>query len=292
MHKENKMDIAITGASGNIGGMVARHLNTRGLPLILPLRNPAKAPELPNCEARRFAYGDLELAKQALNGVDVLFMVSAAESPTREQEHLTLVQAASEAGVQHMVYLSFAQAALDSTFTLARTHAVTENAIRQTNMRYTFLRDNFYSEMMANLADNAHLIAGPAGNGRVACVSQKDVAEAVASVIAGIAAQNRAHDNRTYTLTGSELLSFADIAQTLTAITGTPYRYHNETVEEAFASRKAAYPDTPDWQIEAWVSTYTAIAKGELAAVSDDLPRLLGHAPIGFEAVVKAQYAR
>lgn len=137
------MNIAITGASGNIGGMVARHLNTRGLPLILPLRNPAKAPDLPNCEARRFAYGDLELAKQALNGVDVLFMVSAAESLTREQEHLTLVQAASEAGVKHIVYLSFAQAALDSTFTLARTHAVTENANRQTNMRYTFLRDNF-----------------------------------------------------------------------------------------------------------------------------------------------------
>ena len=45
------MNIAITGASGNIGGMVARHLNTRGLPLILPLRNPAKAPALPNCEA-------------------------------------------------------------------------------------------------------------------------------------------------------------------------------------------------------------------------------------------------
>ena len=114
------MNIAITGASGNIGGMVARHLNARGLPLILPLRNPAKAPDLPNTEARQLAYGDFELAKQALNGVDVLFMVSAAESPTREQEHLTLVQAASEAGVQHIVYLSFAQAALDSTFTLAR----------------------------------------------------------------------------------------------------------------------------------------------------------------------------
>ena len=41
------MNLAITGTSGNIGGMVARHLNTRGLPLILPLRNPAKAPALP-----------------------------------------------------------------------------------------------------------------------------------------------------------------------------------------------------------------------------------------------------
>ena len=48
----------------------------------------------------------------------------------------------------------------------------------------------------------------------------------------------------------------------------------------------------PDWQIEAWVSTYTAIAKGELAAVSDDLPQLLGRAPLNFEDVVRAQYAK
>lgn len=101
LYKENNMNLAITGSSGNIGGMVAQHLSTRDLPLILPLRNPAKVPDLPSCEARRFAYGDLELAKQALNRVDVLFMVSAAESPMREQEHLTLVQAASEAGVKH-----------------------------------------------------------------------------------------------------------------------------------------------------------------------------------------------
>lgn len=286
------MNLAITGSSGNIGGMVARHLSTRGLPLILPLRNSAKAPNLTNCEARRFAYGDLELAKQALNGVDVLFMVSASESPLREQEHLTLVQAASEAGVKHIVYLSFAQAALDSTFTLARTHAVTENAIRQTNMRYTFLRDNFYSEMMATIADADGIIAGPADEGRVVCVLQRDVAQAAANIIADIACYNHHHDNQTYTLTSSQSLSFAEIAAVLTEITGKPHCYHNETVEEAFASRKAEYSDTSDWQIEAWVSTYTAIAKGELATVSDDLPQLLGRAPLSFEDVVKAQYAK
>ena len=59
-------------------------------------------------------------------------------------------------------------------------------------------------------------------------------------------------------------------------------------MEEAFASRKAAYPDTPDWQIEAWVSTYTAIAKGKLAAVSDDLPKLLEHEPSRFVEVVES----
>ena len=55
---------------------------------------------------------------------------------------------------------------------------------------------------------------------------------------------------------------------------------------------KTEYSDTPDWQIEAWVSTYTAIAKGELAAVSDDLPKLLERAPLNFEDIVRPQYAK
>ena len=284
------MKIAITGSSGHIGSMVARHLSARGLPLILPLRNLAKAPNLPACEARLFAYGDFELARQALSGVDVLFMVSAAESPTREQEHLTLVRAAA-AGVQHLVYLSFAGASASSTFTLARTHAATEAAIQQTAMRYTFLRDNFYSEMMATIANTDGIIAGPAGDGRVACVSQQDVAQAAANILAAIASGDDRHHNRSYTLTGSEALTFSDIATVLTDITGKPYRYHNQTLDEAYASRERDYSDTPAWQIEAWVSTYTAIAGGELATVSDDLPQLLGRAPRRFAEVVRDIYA-
>lgn len=88
----------------------------------------------------------------------------------------------------------------------------------------------------------------------------------------------------------SEALTFADIAAVLTDITGKPHRYHNQTLDEAYASRERDYPDTPAWQIEAWVSTYTAIAGGELATVSDDLPQLLGRAARRFAEVVKGVY--
>jgi len=54
------MNLAITGASGHIGGMVACHLSARGLPLILSLRNPAKAPYLLATCVR--TYGDFEPA--------------------------------------------------------------------------------------------------------------------------------------------------------------------------------------------------------------------------------------
>ncbi|ASK26403.1 NAD(P)-dependent oxidoreductase [Neisseria chenwenguii] len=278
--------IAVTGASGNIGGMVARRLAEQHFPLLLPLRNPAKAPDLPGCEVRVCSYGDEAAAKTALASTEVLFMVSAAESPTREAEHESMVRAAKAAGVAHIVYLSFAGAAENSTFTLARTHAATEAFIRASGLRYTFLRDNFYSEMMAELADSDGIISGPSENGRVTCVSQWDVAEAAANVLADLANGNTQHVNQTYTLSGSEALTLAEIAAQLSAHTGRAFRFHNETVAKAFASRCAAYPGTPDWEIEAWVSTYTAIAAGELAEVSPDLEKLIFRRPTTFREVL------
>lgn len=110
------------------------------------------------------------------------------------------------------------------------------------------------------------------------------MAQAAANILAAIASGDDRHHNRSYTLTGSEALTFVDI-------TGKPHRYHNQTLDEAYASRERDYPDTPAWQIEAWVSTYTAIAGGEFATVSDDLPQLLGRAPRRFAEVVKDVYS-
>jgi NAD(P)H dehydrogenase (quinone) len=64
------------------------------------------------------------------------------------------------------------------------------------------------------------------------------------------------------------------VAATITAVTGRPVRFHDETLEEAYASR-ASY-GAPDWQVEAWVSTYTAIAAGEMATVSTAVSDLTG----------------
>lgn len=39
-------------------------------------------------------------------------------------------------------------------------------------------------------------------------------------------------------------------------------------------------------QVDAWVSTYTAIAAGELATVSDAVPRLTGHPATGLRELL------
>lgn len=66
-----------------------------------------------------------------------------------------------------------------------------------------------------------------------------------------------------------------EVAATLTTKLGRPISYHPETVEEAYASRSSY--GAADWEVDGWVSTYTAIANGELAGVTEDIPHLTGH---------------
>ncbi len=159
-------DLAVTGSTGGLGGMVARQLADAGTAQRLLVRDAGRAPELEDAVPLVFSYADTALAGQALEGVKVLFMVSAAEAEDRLEQHYSFIDAAAAAGVQHVVYTSFYGAAPDATFTLARDHYATEARIRASGMDFTFLRDNFYLDFLPLLAGEDGVIRGPAGDWR------------------------------------------------------------------------------------------------------------------------------
>ncbi|RAM37426.1 SDR family oxidoreductase [Arthrobacter globiformis] len=274
-------DLAVTGATGVLGGMVARQLSDAGFSQRLLVRDPRRAPDLEDAPAVAVSYGDPVMSRPALEGVKVLFMVSAAEAEDRLQQHYAFVDAAAEAGVQHIVYTSFFGAAPDCTFTLGRDHYATEERIRASGMRFTFLRDNFYLDFLPMLAGEDGVIRGPAGDGVMAAVAREDIARSAVAVLR----DPTVHAGATYDLTGPEDISLAHAAEVLSRATGRTVTYHHETVEEAFASR-ASY-GAPAWQVEAWVSTYTAIAAGELAGATLDVHGLTGRDPMALEELVK-----
>ncbi|WP_077489446.1 NAD(P)H-binding protein [Sinomonas mesophila] len=144
--------LAITGATGAVGGLVARELAAEGLPLVLPARNEAKAPELPHAVVRPADYADRKLCEDSLAGIETLFMVSGRENEKRLSEHFSFIDAAAAAGVRHVVYTSFMGAAADATFTLAREHFHTEARIKASGMGWTFLRDCLYADHHAAIA--------------------------------------------------------------------------------------------------------------------------------------------
>lgn len=276
-------NIAVTGATGFVGGRVARILADAGVAQRLVVRNPARAPKLPASDVATAAFGDRPGVEHALQGIQTVLMVSAAESATRLAEHKAFIDGAAAAGVNHVVYTSFMGAAPDAIFTLARDHFATEEYLKASGMAWTFLRDNFYLDFMPMMVGDDGVIRGPAGNGRAALISRRDVAEVAAAVLL----DPHSYAGRSYDLTGPEALSMTEVAATLSGGQGRNIAFHDETIPEAYESRKAW--DAPQWQYDAWVSTYTAIASGAMAGVSTSVEDITGRPPQSLAEFLSAQ---
>jgi len=274
-------EIAVTGVTGALGSRVADRVvagaSAADATVRLVVRDATRAPRLPGAAITEFpgGYADGEGFRDALAGVHTLYLVSAAEAEDRLQQHLTAVEAAAAAGVQRIVYTSFLNASPDAVFTLVRQHYATEQAIAATGLRWTALRHSMYADFVpffAVPAGDGAAIAAPAGDGRVSFVSRDDCADVGAAVLLD---DSGAPDGQALDVTGPEALSMADAAAVLRDVIGRPVRYEDQTVEEAWATRRPS--GHPDWEIEGWVTSYLAIAAGELATVSDVVPRLTGH---------------
>ncbi len=274
--------IGVTGVTGHVGGLVARHLRDAGAELVLIARDPSRIEDAAGARVATASYDDPEAAVSALRGVEVLFMVSGSESPDRVEQHRTFIDAAAAVGVQRVVYTSFQGAAPDATFTLARDHWATEQHLRASGLGWTFLRDSLYLDFLPDMAGNDGVIRGPAGTGRVAAVTRADVARTAAAVLADPAS----HAGAIHDLTGPESLTLDEVAAIITTVTGRVTSFHDETLDEAYASRLPF--GAPRYQVDAWVSTYTAIASGELARVSDAVERITGEPPLSLERYLRS----
>ena len=271
-------DVVVTGVTGGLGGRVARRLAERGVGQRLVARDPGRAPELAGAEVAAGSYDDRDSLRRAFAGAHTLFMVSASEDPDRLRLHANVVGAATDAGVERVVYTSFFGAAPDCSFTFGRDHWHTEELIKGSGLRFTMLRDNLYLDFLPLMVGADGVIRGPAADGRVAAVARDDIADVAAAVLL---ADGDRHDGPSYDLTGPEALTMAEVAQRLSELAGRSISYHPETLEEAYASR-ASY-GAPDWEVDGWVTTYVAIANGELEAVGGDVAAVAGHPPMGLD---------
>ena len=258
-----------------MGGRVARRLAKLGIAQRLVVRDPARAPVLEGAEVRQAAgYAAGDQMRLALEGADTLFLVPAHETLDRVAEHRTAIEAAVAAGVRRVVYLSFLGAKPDHTFTFGRDHWHTEQLVRDAPFEsFTFVRMSWYMDFIPSMVGADGVIRGPAGDGRVSAVARDDLADAVAATLV-----EEGHAGATYDATGPEAFTLAEAAAELTRAPGRPVAFADETLEQAYASRESS--GAPDWEVAGWVTSYAAIAAGELAPVSDDIRRLTGHAPM------------
>jgi NAD(P)H dehydrogenase (quinone) len=273
---------AVTGVTGGIGGRVATRLADAGFLPVMVARNPARVPAIAGAPVRLAEYDDPAALEQAFAGVTTLFMVSAAEHPDRVRLHHQVVDAAAAAGVQRIVYTSFVGAAPDATFTFARDHWATEEYLRASGLAFTSLRDSMYQDFLPGFAGRDGVMRGPAGDGALGAVARSDIADVAVRVML----DDDVHDGQVYDLTGPETWTLTEVAAELSVVTGREVRFENETEEQAYASRAG---QGADFEIAGWVTSYQAIATGELSPVTDTVERLTGSPALSFREFLKRE---
>lgn len=274
--------IVITGATGNIGGEIARLLVAGGHPVRLFVRDSSRAPQLSGAQVMT---GDLTQPATMLAAFepgDTLFMVSVhTHNEARTAIHRGVIDAARDSGVDRIVYLSFLAASDDATNYHARSHGATERMIVQSGILWTFLRPSLYMQVLASRFDGGRVLRAPAGDGHASWVSRSDVAVAAAVVLS-----TTGHDGRVYDITGPESLSMGETATVVSNVVGREFRYIEETSNVARRLLRQTRQD--EWQVEARVASWESVRVGEVARVSDAVEHLTGRPPTSLRRYVEA----
>jgi len=274
------MTISVTGATGGLGGRVARELSARGLEQRLIVRDPARAPQLPGAEVATASYEDSEAMARALDGTNTLFLVSGYEDPDRVSLHRKAIEGARLAGVERIVYTSFMGAAPDATFPYARDHGATEQAIRDAGISLTSMRNTLYADAAPRFVRPDGVIRAPAGHGRVAWVARADVAR-----LAAVLLTEPGHEGQIYDVSGPHAIDLHETARILTKATRRAITYHAETLAEATESRAGH----PDWLVDSWIGSYLMLDTGEGSVTSHTIEHLTGQRPMTLSEFLAAE---
>ncbi len=277
--------ILVTAANGQLGGRIARCIVDRledGTRLAVSVRDVATASRLAarGADVRQADFDLPETLAAAFQGVARLVLIpSPAPAAERIRQHRNVIAAAREAGVGHIVFLSFLIAASDARFPYGAIFEDTEAVIRSSGLDYTFLRNSQYADNLLRFVPTdgeAGRIALPAGAGRVAFVSRDDIARAAAAVTLG-----HGHEGKTYELTGPRAMSFAEVAAILSSVHGTEIVYEDLAVDDFVLEMEAA--GLPPYLIAGSIGMYTLTAEGRFDTVSGAIPRLTGRPAEGLE---------
>ena len=274
--------IFVTGASGQLGRLVIKHLLARNVAsrrIIAGTRSPEKLADLAaaGIEVRAIDFEDQNGLTAAFKEVGTVLIISTDAldaNNTRLKQHRNAVSSAVAAGVQRIAYTSQPNPA-SSLLSFAPDHLETERAIQVTGLPHIFFRNGWYHENLLRSLPHA-LESGQwhttSPGGRTSYVGRDNIAEAIAAALT-----TSTSGSRTYTLTGAEALSNKDIATLASKAAGKPIKVVPVTDEEFVAGIKAA--GVPDVFVSVLASIEAEVRAGNLSIVTDHVEQLIARPP-------------
>lgn len=278
--------IAVTGATGQLGQLVIKHLLNKVEPqqIVALVRNIEKAASLTSLgvQVRQADYSKPETLESALDGVAKLLLISSSEVGQRATQHKNVIDAAKKAGVELLAYTSLLHADT-SPLALAEEHVVTEAYLKQADVPHVLLRNGWYTEnYLASVAPalaNGGFI-GCAQDGKISSAAREDYAEAAAAVLTSEAEQS----GKVYELPGDEAYTLSELSALISKKSGKAITYIN--MEEADFAKALEGAGLPAPFAAVLANSDTGASQGALYDDSKTLSALIGHPTKSLEQLI------
>ena len=271
--------IIITGATGQLGGLVVQHVLDR-VPaerVGVSARDVGKAQHLADrgVRVRQGSYGDPAALRDSFEGAERVLVVSSSDPAA---DHLALhrlaIETAVEAGAERVLYTSHQNVRPESAFFVAASHGETEAVLADSGVAWTSLRNGFYAHTLDWLVgpwQQTGVIAVPA-DGPVSWTDRADAAQAAAVVLV-----DGPPVEGPLTLTASSAVTFDDIAATASELTGREVR-RVVVDDEQWIGQQIAQ-GTPEPAARMMLGLFLAARAGDFAGTDPLLGELLGREP-------------
>jgi NAD(P)H dehydrogenase (quinone) len=283
--------LVITGASGQLGRLVAEHALARVEParLILVTRRPGQLADLA-ARGAQVRFGDFDdpgSLRSAFAGARDVLLVSAVDLARRVGQHLAAIDAAVTAGARRIIYTSMISPEAPNPAAVAPSHWQTETALRQCGVDWTLLRNSLYADYQAPEAQQAILhgrFVHNRGTGRVAYVARADCAAVAAAVLT-----SNGHENVAYEITGPRTWDPVELAHLYSSLGG---RSVDAVAvdDEAFITGMLGSGDQDGharYGAELVASFGRAAREGYLSACTSAVERLAGRPAMSLETVLR-----
>jgi uncharacterized protein YbjT (DUF2867 family) len=269
--------ILVTGATGNAGGGVVNGLLGLGAAVRGLVRDGSES-KLP--DGVEPAVGDLndpETLRRPLEGVSAVFLLSGYDGIDKS---LALMR---HAGVERVVLLSSSAAPTGNLENaVARYHILSERAVRESGLPWTFLQPN---SLMSNAfrwlpqLKNGDVIHAPFAEVAISTLHPDDL-----GAVAARALTTADHEGATYRLSGPEALRPGEQVAILAKFSGRDLRLEAQPDDEARAEMEQAMPNE---YVDAFFEFFADGAIDE-TAVHPTVKEVTGRDPLTFDQWAEA----